>query len=134
MGCVVSQSVAPGTTVNEGEAIDFVLSLGPAQEIPQITYYSCNYNVNAPAMYAGGVATVTLTQTSTGTVLFSTNTTSFPVAINLSGIQGGPEATLSIKYTLESTVIKEKEDGSVESKTTTEEKTETQNVTLTPQN
>ncbi len=134
VGCVISQSVAPGSTVNEGEAIDFVLSVGPAQDIPQVTYYSCNYNVNAPSMYAGGVATVTLTQTSTGTVLFSTNTTSFPVAINLSGIQGGPEATLSIKYTLESTVINEKEDGSIESKTTTEEKTETQNVTLTPQN
>ncbi len=40
---------------------------------------------------------------------------------------------LTIKYTIDNTVIREREDGTVDSTTTTEEKTETRAVTLSRQ-
>ncbi|MBR6329015.1 MAG: PASTA domain-containing protein [Lachnospiraceae bacterium] len=133
VGCVVSQSPGALTEVAKGTAVDLSVSSGPLESEPLIVLYSCNFNVNAPSAYAGGPATVSLTQTETGTVLFRTTTTSFPVSINLTNIQGSPDCTISIKYSIDNTVIHENEDGSIESHTSTEEKTETQPVTLTRQ-
>jgi len=129
-GCVVSQSYAPNMTVDEGTEIVFTVSKGAEDKL---TYYKCNLSVNAPSTYAGGVATVTLTQTDTNTVLFQTKTTSFPVAINVTNIQGSANATITIEYTIDNTVITENEDGSINSVTTQDTKKETQAVTLTPQ-
>ena len=133
VGCVIAQSIAPGTEVTKGTSVDMTISSGPLEEEPLVVLYSCNFSVTAPSTYGGGPATVSLMQNDTGTVLFRTTTTTFPVAINLTNIMGSPDCTISIKYSVDNTVIHENEDGSVESHTTTEEKTETQPVTLTRQ-
>ena len=130
-GFVISQTIAPNVTVDSGTAVDFVVSTGPENALPAL--YSCNLDVKAPDAYAGGIAVVTLTQNDTGIQLHSANTTSFPVNINLSNIQGSPECTLAIRYTIEVVSQRENEDGTNERYTTTEEKVETRQITLTKQ-
>lgn len=129
-GSIISQSIVSGTTVNEGSKIGFVISKG-VENI--LKYYKINYTVNAPATYAGGLATVSLAQADTGQVLFQTNTNSFPVDINLTGITGSDEAIITISYTIDNTVITENEDGTINSVTSADTKKDQVRVKLTPQ-
>lgn len=131
IGCVVNQSYAPGTSVPEGTSVSFTLSAGPQNGGAAL--YKCNFLVNAPSAYTGGNAVVTLTQPDTGAVLFATTTTSFPVTINLANISGSPNALISVTYTVVGNIVTENEDGTTESTPTAEEKTEYQQVTLTPE-
>lgn len=131
IGCVVAQSYAPNVTVPEGTGVSFTLSKGP--ENGGLALYKCNISVAAPPTYAGGNATVVLSQPDTGNILFQTVTTSFPVAINLTNIAGSQNALVSVTYTISSTVVVEDQDGVPQSTTHTEEKTEYQQVTLSPQ-
>lgn len=137
--CVVSQSYSPGVSVAQGTSITYTLSTGPEGALPgepenvQNKLYKCNLSVTAPTAYTGGTAVVTLTQSGTGTVLFQSATTSFPVAINLNNITGSDTAVLTVAYQITNTYITENEDGTTNSRTTSEEKTDSKQVTLTPQ-
>ncbi len=131
IGCVVNQSYAPGTSVPEGTSVSFTLSAGPQNGGNAL--YKCNFLVNAPSAYTGGNAVVTLTQPDTGAVLFATTTTAFPVTINLANISGSPNALISVTYTVIGNVVTEQEDGTTISTPTADEKTEYQQVTLTPE-
>lgn len=127
-GCVISQSYSPNVTVDEGTSVNFTLSLGL-----KTVAYKCNFSVNAPSGYQGGNAEVVLTQSDTGAVLFRTQTTAFPVAINLNNITGSGTGVITISYKVSTTVQEQYEDGTVGTSTKEESKSEYQQVAFTQQ-
>ena len=127
-GCVISQSYSPNVTVDEGTSVNFTLSLGL-----KTVAYKCNFSVNAPGGYQGGSAEVVLTQNDTGAVLFRTQATGFPVAINLNNITGSGAGVITISYKVSTTVQEQYEDGTVGTSTKEESKSEYQQVTFTQQ-
>ena len=129
IGCVVTQSYSPNVTVPSGTEVSFTVN-GGAEEGALL---KCNLAVTAPGGYMGGNADVVLTQNDTGTVLFATTTTAFPVAINLSNITGSPACTLAIRYDVATTNVIQAEDGTPTPVVTTESKTDTQQIALMAQ-
>ena len=131
--CVISQTYSPGVSVAAGTTVSYTLSSGPEGDAATGQLYKCSLSVTAPSNYTGGTAVVSLTQSGTGTVLFQTAVTSFPVAINLTNISGSDTAVLTVAYQIQNTYITENEDGTTNSRTTSEDKTESKQITLTPQ-
>lgn len=115
-GTVCYQSYTGGSMQTLGTDVELRLSLGAS--------YSCNISVEAPTDYESGNASVVLTAADTGKVLFSTTTTSFPVAINISGIETSDTGILTISYHVPMNPPQTDEDGNVvSSKVTAMEKT-----------
>ena len=115
-GTVCYQSYPGGSMQTLGTDVELRLSLGAS--------YSCNISVEAPADYESGNASVVLTAADTGKVLFSTTTTSFPVAINISGIETSDTGILTISYHVPVNPPQTDADGNVvSSKVTAQEKT-----------
>ena len=90
---VCYQSNSVGTYVEKGTAVDIRISTGPAQ-----VTYRYSEGITAPtedAEYRSGMNVSVTVTTADGTQLLSTQTTSFPVAVNYTGIKS---ATGTITY------------------------------------
>ncbi len=115
---VCYQSYSVGSYVDRGTPVDLKISTGPSQKT-----YRYAEGITAPTedpAYQGGMkVTVTLT-TQDGTQLLSTETQSFPVAVNYTGIKS-PSGTIRFTFTVttEATTITDPETG----ETTTQEGT-----------
>lgn len=91
-GLVISQSYSPGMEVEEGTAVNFVLSLGKKE-----TKYDFVGNIDAPTGYEPGT-TVTVTITSADGEQRSFDTSTFPVSVNETGFKSG-SGTISFSGT-----------------------------------
>lgn len=80
-GCVISQSYSPGMEVEEGTAVNFVLSLGKKE-----VKYNYVGSINAPTGYVEGT-TVTITITAADGEKRTFTTSSFPFNVNESGFK-----------------------------------------------
>ena len=115
---VCYQSYSVGSYVDRGTAVDLKISTGPSQKT-----YRYAEGITAPTedpAYQNGMkVTVTLT-TQDGTQLLSTETVSFPVAVNYTGIKS-PTGTIRFTFTVvtDPTSITDPETG----ETTTQEGT-----------
>ena len=90
-GLVSSQSYTAGMTVAEGTSVDFVLSLGPEG-------YSCNYGVGAPGDYSVGSEAIIVLSNHLGVEIVRYTTSSFPFAMNYSGIVGSESGSITVTY------------------------------------
>lgn len=90
-GLVISQSYSPGMEVEEGTAVNFVLSLGKKEE-----KYNFVGSIDAPSGYTGGTVTITITSADGEQRSFSTS--SFPVSVNETGFKSG-SGTISFSGT-----------------------------------
>lgn len=97
-GLVISQSYSPGSQVEQGTAVDFVISLGRKVEV--------TYSYDGPVDVDGlkGTANVQLISDGSSKVLYSNNM-SIPNNISVSNIKeadlnGTPNATIKITYTV----------------------------------
>lgn len=94
---VCYQSYSVGSYVDKGTSIDLKISTGPSQKT-----YRYAEGITAPtedpAYQSGMKVTVTLT-TQDGTQLLSTETVSFPVAVNYTGIKS-PSGTIRYNFTV----------------------------------
>ena len=98
-GMVCSQSLAEGTYVSEGAAIDFEVSSGPEKHT-----YKCNLSVSAPSSveapdYISGTEVKLRLVGSDGKVLLEQTTREFPYTGNFYGI-GCPSGILTVTYTV----------------------------------
>ena len=75
VGCVVSQSLNPGDSVEEGTSVNITLSVGP-----KVVMYKYVGSLNAPSGYTGGNVTIYITASDGDTRTIST--ASFPCAVN----------------------------------------------------
>lgn len=96
-GFVCYQSLSSGSDAVKGSNIDLQSSMGK-----QAVYYRCNLSVNAPSTaedenYESGTKTKIVLTGADGKELFSSETTSFPLAINLSNITS-KSAMLTLTY------------------------------------
>ena len=91
-GTVCYQSYSAGQEQEKGTEVELRISLGAT--------YSCNVSVAAPEDYQGGNATVVLSAADTGAILFNTTTSTFPVAINISGITTTDTGIVTISYSI----------------------------------
>lgn len=91
-GLVISQSYSPGMEVEEGTAVNFVLSLGKKEE-----KYNFVGSIDAPSGYTPGT-TVTIIITSADGEQRSFSTSSFPVSVNETGFKSG-SGTISFSGT-----------------------------------
>ena len=95
---VCYQSYSVGSYVDRGTSVDLKISTGPSQKT-----YRYAEGITAPTedpAYQNGMkVTVTLT-TQDGTQLLSTETVSFPVAVNYTGIKS-PSGTIRFNFTVE---------------------------------
>ncbi|MDE7178521.1 MAG: Stk1 family PASTA domain-containing Ser/Thr kinase [Lachnospiraceae bacterium] len=107
---VCYQSYSVGSYVDRGTSVDLKISTGPSQKT-----YRYAEGITAPtedSSYQNGMkVTVTLT-TQDGTQLLSTETVSFPVAVNYTGIKS-PSGTIRFTFTVETeaTTITDPETG-----------------------
>ena len=92
-GKVMSQSVAAGGTVDEGTAVDLVISLGK-----KISTYSCTVDVGAPTNYMAGSDAIIVLMDPNGTELNRYGTTSFPYTIKETGISDVTSGLVTITY------------------------------------
>ncbi len=94
---VCYQSYSVGSYVDKGTSVDLKISTGPSQKT-----YRYAEGITAPtedpAYQSGMKVTVTLT-TQDGTQLLSTETVSFPVAVNYTGIKS-PSGTIRYNFTV----------------------------------
>lgn len=127
-GQVCYQSYSVGSFVDPGTAIDIKISLGG-----KAATYSYSGNISGPTReedpeYNTEGTTVKVTiVTADGTKLLDTQTTSFPVAVNYSGIKS-PTGTITFEYTN----VKRVETGTAEDGTpTTEEVKEDKKIERT---
>ncbi len=134
---VCYQNLTAGTEVARGTIIDLQISKGAEPE--EVILYRYNDNVNAPstaedADYESGTSVKIVVNALDGKELYSTETTSFPVPVNLWNISGSNCGTITLTYevTIEKTTDVEVTTGEGEEATTTiETKTETIKETRT---
>lgn len=79
-GLVISQSYTPGMEVEEGTAVEFVLSLGKKE-----VKYDYVGTINAPTGYTTGTVTITITAADGEKRTFTTS--SFPVSVDEKGFK-----------------------------------------------
>ncbi len=124
---VCYQSYSVGSYVDAGTVVDLHISIGPI--VTETTYRYVD-NITAPTEdpdYVNGVAvTVTLT-TADGTQLLSSETTSFPMSVNFTGLKSA-SGTIVFRFTVttEASVTTDPETGET---VTTEGTTTTKSVT-----
>lgn len=98
-GLVCYQSYSVGTYVEKGTAIDLRVSLGPKQ-----TTYSFSGSIEPPSVeedpdYRDGLNANVSIVTADGVSLLNTNTASFPISVNYTGIQSS-SGTVTFTYTV----------------------------------
>ena len=97
IGLVCYQSYSVGDYVDPDTPVDIKISIGPVD-----LSYGFNASIDSPVLedptfVAGTPVTVILT-TADGKELLRTNTTSFPVSMNVSGIKGSPTGKVVFQY------------------------------------
>ena len=107
---VCYQSYSVGSYVDKGTAIDLRISTGPAQKT-----YRYSEGITAPTEdsdYQSGMQVAVTLTTQDGTQLLSTQTTTFPVAVNYTGIKSA-SGTIRFTFTVvtEQTTITDPETG-----------------------
>ncbi|MCH5257853.1 MAG: Stk1 family PASTA domain-containing Ser/Thr kinase [Lachnospiraceae bacterium] len=128
---VCYQSYSVGSYVDKGTVIDIRVSIGPAE----VTYKYVD-NISAPTEdedYRDGMSVAVTVITADGTQLLNTQTTSFPVPINYSGIKSSM-GTIQFRFTVttEATTTTDPDTGEVTTiEGTTMEKTVTREVVFT---
>ena len=128
---VCYQSYSVGSYVDKGTVIDLRVSIGPAE----VTYKYVD-NISAPTEdedYRDGMSVAVTVITADGTQLLNTQTTSFPVPINYSGIKSSM-GTIQFRFTVttEATTTTDPDTGEVTTiEGTTMEKTVTREVVFT---
>ena len=130
IGKVIRLSYSIGTEVDPGTAIDLYVSSGPAST------YMYVENIESPALedpdYVEGTQCVIVLTTASGTEIYRTATTSFPLPVNLLNISE-PSGTLTLIYTVatEATTSTDPATGEVTTVPgTTEERTISRAVTF----
>ena len=125
---VCYQSYSVGSYVDKGTAVDIRISTGPSD-----VTYRYSEGITAPTEdpdYRGGMEVDVTVTTADGTQLLSTRTTSFPVAVNYTGIKS-PNGVITFHFTVQregvSTTDPETQEV-VTSEAVTEEKTITRNI------
>jgi serine/threonine-protein kinase len=108
-GYVCYQSIKYNEEVEAGTVVDIQVSKGHEPEVEKT--YSFNTNINAPTPaedpeFESGTKVHIDLSTPDGKSWFSTDTTSFPVSVNLWNITGSSKGTITLKYTV-TTKIKE---------------------------
>jgi len=98
-GLVCYQSYSVGTYVDSGTAIDLRVSLGPKQ-----VTYSFSGSIEPPSAaedpaYRDGLDVTGSIVTADGVSLLNTNTVSFPISVNYTGIQSS-SGTVTFTYTV----------------------------------
>lgn len=95
---VCYQSYSVGSYVDKGTAIDLKVSTGPEQ-----VTYCYSEGITAPTEdpdYKGGMAVTVTVTTADGTQLLSTQTSSFPVSVNYTGIKS-PTGVITFTFTVQ---------------------------------
>lgn len=98
-GLVCYQSYSVGSYVESGTAVDLRISLGPKQST-----YSYSGSINPPSIeedpeYRDGLNVTVTIDTADGVQLLNTNTASFPISVNYTGIQSAT-GTITFTYTI----------------------------------
>lgn len=95
---VCYQSYSMGSYVDKGTTVDLRVSIGPSQGT-----YSYSEGITAPtedADYQNGMEVNVIVTTADGTQLLNTQTTTFPVAANYTGIKS-PNGVITFTFTVE---------------------------------
>lgn len=95
---VCYQSYSMGSYVDKGTAIDIRISIGPAQQM-----YRYAEGIAAPtedAEYQGGMLVNVIVTAADGTQLLNTQTSTFPVTANFTGIKS-PTGVITFTFTVE---------------------------------
>ena len=124
-GLVISQSPQAGASVADGSAVSFVISLGPEKHT-----YGGSFSIAAPPGYISGSSAELVVTTTGGSVLASTNVTSFPATISVAGV-AVDSGTLTVTYKKEVEVEYEDDDGDIVSKKSQETAAVYQSLTFT---
>ncbi len=103
-GLVCYQSYSVGTYVDSGTTIDLRVSLGPKQST-----YSFSGSIEPPSAeedpdYKDGLNVVVSILTADGVSLLNTNTASFPISVNYTGIQSA-SGTVTFTYTVKTDAV-----------------------------
>lgn len=97
-GLVCYQSYSVGDYVDPATPIDIKISLGPID-----LTYGYNASVESPVLedpaFVAGTQVTVILSTADGHELLRTNTTTFPVSMNVSGIKGSPTGKITFQYT-----------------------------------
>lgn len=121
-GLVCYQSYSVGSYVESGTAIDLRVSIGPKQAT-----YSYSGSISAPSIeedpsYKDGINVTVTVDTADGIQLLNTNTASFPISVNYTGIKAAiGKITFTYTVTTDAQTVTNPETGEV---TTTEGTTE----------
>ncbi len=135
-GLVCYQSYSVGTYVDSGTAVDLRVSLGPKQ-----VTYSFSGSINPPTPeedpeYRDGLDVTVNIVTADGVSLLNTNTVSFPISVNYTGIQSS-SGSVTFTYTVITDAVTDTNPETGETFTTegTESvKTVTRELQFTPEN
>ena len=128
---VCYQSYSVGSYVDKGTAIDLKISTGP-----EAVTYKYSEGITAPTEdpdYHSGMSVKVTVITADGTQLLSTQTSSFPIEANYTGIKS-PNGTITFRFTVEreATTYTDPETGETSStEPVSEEKTVTREVNFT---
>ncbi len=128
---VCYQSYSVGSYVDKGTPIDLKISTGPSQ-----VTYRYSEGITAPtedADYHSGMSVSVTVTTADGTQLLSTQTSSFPVAVNYTGIKS-PTGVITFTFTVqtEETTTTDPETGeTVTTPGTSQEKTVNREISFT---
>ncbi len=95
---ICGQSIEAGTWVDTGTSVDIQINVGPEEAT-----YTFNSTVEGPQVedpsFKSGTRTNVILSTPDGTELFrNDNVTSFPIAINVSGIKGAANGLITFQY------------------------------------
>ena len=131
-GLVCYQSYSVGSYVEPGTVVEISISTGPAAATYKYADSISGPTVEEDANYKSGtLVTVTLTSAD-GTQLLSTQTTSFPIACNFTGIKAATGTILfQYVYTTEATVVTNEDGTTTNVEGTTENKEIRRAVTFT---
>ncbi len=128
---VCYQSYSVGSYVNQGTAIDLKVSTGPSD-----VTYRYSEGITAPTEdpdYRSGMAVNVTVNTSDGTQLLSTQATSFPVAVNYTGIKSAT-GVITFHFTVEKegvTTTDPETGETITAQPTTQEKTVRREISFT---
>ncbi|NLL79671.1 MAG: Stk1 family PASTA domain-containing Ser/Thr kinase [Clostridiales bacterium] len=133
-GLVCYQSYSVGTYVELGTAVDLKVSTGPEN-----ARFSYNASIDSPAMedpqYQPGTSTQVILTTAEGIELMRTTTSSFPIAVNFSGIEGSGTGVITFVYdvTTDAATTTDENGETVTLPGTTQQKTTQRAVAFTPE-
>ena len=123
---VCYQSYSEGSYVDKGTAVDLKVSTGPAA-----VTYRYSEGITAPTEdpdYRSGMPVDVTVTTADGTQLLSTQTSSFPVAVNYTGIKS-PSGVITFHFTVQRDAVTTTDPDNPEETITTDAVTEEKTVT-----